>query len=137
MSMRGSAAVGLALTARPAAPPLRVPPRLTAEQQRRLDALARQLSRAGDEGQFGEAARRAGQKAALLEKCLGKQHWQSIDAGYEWEQWQRFARMPARLRGEAEAKPVVKGKAAKLPEGERPFAHPHYWAALVLVGDPA
>jgi CHAT domain-containing protein len=40
------------------------------------------------------------------------------------------------LRGtEAEAKPVVKGKPAKLPQGEYPFAHPYYWAAFVLVGD--
>ncbi len=42
------------------------------------------------------------------------------------------------LRGtEGEARPVVKGKGAKLPEGERPFAHPYYWAAFVLVGGPA
>ncbi len=41
------------------------------------------------------------------------------------------------LRGtEGEALPVVKGKEAKLPGGERPFAHPYYWAAFVLVGDP-
>jgi CHAT domain-containing protein len=24
----------------------------------------------------------------------------------------------------------------KLPAGERPFAHPFFWAAFVLVGDP-
>jgi hypothetical protein len=42
------------------------------------------------------------------------------------------------LRGtEAEAKPLVKGKGVKLPEGEKPFAHPYYWAAFVLVGDPS
>ncbi len=42
------------------------------------------------------------------------------------------------LRGtEKEAPPVVKGKPAKLPAGDRPFAHPYYWAAFVLVGDPA
>jgi CHAT domain-containing protein len=41
------------------------------------------------------------------------------------------------LRGtEGEARPLVKGKEAKLPAGERPFAHPYYWAAFVLVGDP-
>ncbi len=41
------------------------------------------------------------------------------------------------LRGtEGDVKPVVKGKPARLPEGERPFAHPYYWAAFVLVGDP-
>jgi hypothetical protein len=41
------------------------------------------------------------------------------------------------LRGsEGDVRPVVKGKEAKLPEGNRPFAHPFYWAAFVLVGDP-
>jgi CHAT domain-containing protein len=42
------------------------------------------------------------------------------------------------LRGtEKEARPLVKGKPAKLPEGERPFAHPYYWSAFVLIGDPS
>jgi hypothetical protein len=42
------------------------------------------------------------------------------------------------LRGSVdEPLPVVKGRLAKLPEGERPFAHPYYWAAFVLIGDPS
>jgi CHAT domain-containing protein len=41
------------------------------------------------------------------------------------------------LRGSIdEALPAVKGKARNLPAGERPFSHPSYWAAFVLVGDP-
>jgi CHAT domain-containing protein len=39
------------------------------------------------------------------------------------------------LRGtEAPALPLAKGP--DLPEGSRPFAHPYYWAAFVLIGDP-
>jgi CHAT domain-containing protein len=30
----------------------------------------------------------------------------------------------------------VKERAVKLPVGERPYAHPYYWAAFVLIGDP-
>jgi CHAT domain-containing protein len=30
----------------------------------------------------------------------------------------------------------VKERAVRLPAGERPYAHPFYWAAFVLVGDP-
>src|SRR5262249_5164999 len=29
-----------------------------------------------------------------------------------------------------------KGKPAELPKGDKPFAHPYYWSAFVLVGDP-
>jgi CHAT domain-containing protein len=32
--------------------------------------------------------------------------------------------------------PEVGGTKVKLPEGEKPFVHPAYWAAFVLVGDP-
>jgi tetratricopeptide (TPR) repeat protein len=32
--------------------------------------------------------------------------------------------------------PVKKGERPALPAGERPFAHPAFWAAFVLLGDP-
>jgi CHAT domain-containing protein len=42
-----------------------------------------------------------------------------------------------RLRGTIDAPlPEAKGKKGKLPPGGRPFAHPYYWAAFVLIGDP-
>src|SRR5262249_35937418 len=41
------------------------------------------------------------------------------------------------LRGtEGEARPLLKGLSVKLPEGDRPFAAPYFWAAFVLIGDP-
>jgi CHAT domain-containing protein len=40
------------------------------------------------------------------------------------------------LRGTEEEVPPLAGKEPALPGGERPFAHPAYWAAFVLVGDP-
>jgi CHAT domain-containing protein len=41
------------------------------------------------------------------------------------------------LRGsEGDERPVVKGKPVLLPQGDRPFAQPFYWAAFVLIGDP-
>src|SRR5262249_2952036 len=50
-------------------------------------------------------------------------------------------RLGARLTGgvlrgtERDELLLVKGKVV-LPPGERPFAHPFYWASFVLVGDP-
>ena len=32
--------------------------------------------------------------------------------------------------------PEANGKRGKLPMGKRPFEHPYYWAAFILVGDP-
>jgi CHAT domain-containing protein len=39
-------------------------------------------------------------------------------------------------RGKVVPLKAVAKKAAKLPGGDRPFEHPFYWAAFVLVGDP-
>jgi hypothetical protein len=60
-------------------------------------------------------------------------------AGLKREQAGQLAQRLASgvLRGtEKEARPLVKGKLALLPEGERPFAHPYFWAAFFLLGDP-
>jgi hypothetical protein len=40
------------------------------------------------------------------------------------------------LRGTEEEVPPLAGKEPALPAGDKPFAHPAYWAAFVLVGDP-
>jgi CHAT domain-containing protein len=41
-----------------------------------------------------------------------------------------------KLRGTEEEVPALAGKEPALPAGDKPFAHPAYWAAFVLVGDP-
>jgi tetratricopeptide (TPR) repeat protein len=40
------------------------------------------------------------------------------------------------LRGTEEEVPLLAAKEAKVPGGQRPFAHPFYWAAFILIGDP-
>jgi CHAT domain-containing protein len=41
------------------------------------------------------------------------------------------------LRGTEKPRPArIKPAPEKLPPGDRPFSHPYYWAAFVLVGDP-
>jgi CHAT domain-containing protein len=79
-----------------------------------------------------------------LQKALGR-----AAALAEAKQWLRdlrrrdVERLAVGLAGgvvrgtEVEALPLVKkAKAPKLPSGKRPFAHPFYWAAFVLFGDP-
>jgi CHAT domain-containing protein len=34
------------------------------------------------------------------------------------------------------AAPPREAAAEKPPAGPRPFAHPYYWAAFILIGDP-
>jgi CHAT domain-containing protein len=55
---------------------------------------------------------------------------------------QEAGQLAARLAGgqlrgtEGDALPEAKPKPSKQPRGDRPFAHPYYWAAFVLIGDP-
>ncbi len=83
------------------APPVLGPVRLSARQQRQIDALQEQLSRAAATGRFEEAAEAAGRVVALREKWQGKKHWQTINARLGAEEWQRSTKVPVGDRAEA------------------------------------
>ena len=38
-------------------------------------------------------------------------------------------------RGKAAEVPASKRSAVKVPKGDRPYAHPCYWAGFFLIGD--
>jgi tetratricopeptide (TPR) repeat protein len=75
--------------------------KLTAAQQKRLDQLDEELTRAAHAGKMGEALRLAKEIEALRRRCQGARHWQTINAGYEVERWVRLARLSAAEQREA------------------------------------
>jgi len=81
-----------ALPAWSAAPPL-PSGKLTAAQQKRLEQLDQQLDRAALAGKMSEAARLAQQIETLRRRWQGPSHWQTVDARYAIERWQRLARL--------------------------------------------
>jgi tetratricopeptide (TPR) repeat protein len=81
-----------------AAPPAPGPVKLTPEQQRQIDVLQQRVNRAWTTERFEEAEKAARQIAALREKWQGKRHWQSIDARFEVEIWQRRTKIPRKNR---------------------------------------
>jgi CHAT domain-containing protein len=81
--------------------------------------------RAGLKGPLGRAE--ALREAQAWLRTLGREEAGKLAAGLAG----------GTLRGTAgPALPLVKGEKPKLPEGDKPFAHPFYWAAFFLVGDP-
>jgi CHAT domain-containing protein/Tfp pilus assembly protein PilF len=108
------ALVLLAVRVRPAggvAPP-RPSGKLTAEQQKRLDKLNRELHSAAFAGKMGEALRLAREGEALRRHWQGSGHWQAVDARFEVERWQRLALLSAadqKLAGRAVRRRIEAG----------------------------
>jgi hypothetical protein len=118
-----------------------------------LDLLDRQLL-----PRFGRATLSAEQKAVRYENLLRsparpdlKKPLPRAEALEEARRWLRelprrdAEALAAALRGGKLGGTVTRGtvveldvggRTGKLPAGERPYAHPFYWAAFVLVGDP-
>jgi CHAT domain-containing protein len=68
----------------------------------------------------------------LLGKRKGlKKALEKAEALAEAKKWLREL-----SRKEAERLATAERKAVRMPPGDRPFAHPYYWAAFVLIGDP-
>jgi tetratricopeptide (TPR) repeat protein len=102
------ALVLLAVGRRPAAgaaPPM-PSGKLTAEQQKRLGKLRRDLDSATFAGRMVEALRLAREIEAFRRRWQGPGHWQTINARYAVERWQRLA-----LLSEADQKQA--GRAAR------------------------
>jgi tetratricopeptide (TPR) repeat protein len=97
------ALVLLAVGVRPAggvAPPMSSS-KLTAQQQKRLEKLERSMNAAAFAGKMGEALRLAREGEALRRRWQGPRHWQTVDARYAVERWQRLALLSAAAQKQA------------------------------------
>jgi tetratricopeptide (TPR) repeat protein len=74
------------------------PAKLTAEQQKALAALEVKLEQAARKGDFEEGERLAREVVSLRAKWQGERHWQTIDARYNAEDWQRLMKVPRKDR---------------------------------------
>jgi CHAT domain-containing protein len=85
------------------------------------------------ENLLGKRGKRLGRAAALQEAKVWLRRLPRDQAGL------RLAHLAnGTLRGsERDLPPLAKGaQRPPVPKGERPFGHPYYWAAFVLIGDP-
>ena len=73
---------------------------LTAEEEKEVDRLERQLYRFVESERFEEAARMARQVADYRAQRQGTGHWEVSDARQEVERWQRLTPVPAKDRVE-------------------------------------
>ncbi len=84
------------------------------------------------ENLLGKRGKKLGRAAALAE---AKQWLRQLSRA---EAAKRVASLTkGTLRGsEEELPPLAVGDKPALPQGDRPYEHPFYWAAWLLVGDP-
>jgi tetratricopeptide (TPR) repeat protein len=89
----------LAAVAWAAGPPARSPARLTAEQQRHVDALLARATAAAAKEDFEAVAKLAERVAKYRATHQGPRHHEAIDAAFLAERWRRRAKIPAKARG--------------------------------------
>src|SRR5687768_8505679 len=95
------ALIGLmASMAMAAAPPVSGPVRLTAEQDREIAVLMVKQSQAEEKGRFEEAVRLAREIATLRARWQGPRHWETTDANFTAEKWQRLTMVAEKDRGQ-------------------------------------
>jgi tetratricopeptide (TPR) repeat protein len=68
--------------------------KLDSRQQEQLGQLAGQVTKATQEGDFGQAAEAARAIATLRKRWQGERHWESVDARDEVPRWEALARLP-------------------------------------------
>src|SRR5258708_4420115 len=68
------------------------------ELAKALDDLDRSITQRLDAGQIAEAVPTAREKLDLLERKLGKDHWQACDARRDLETYQRLSGLPREVR---------------------------------------
>lgn len=84
--------LGVVPCGRSAAPPVPTG-KLDPQQQKALEAVKDELASAVLSGRLTEAARRAKEEEALRCRWQGAGYWETLDARYAVERWQRLARL--------------------------------------------
>ncbi len=90
----GSAVLATVVMAQAAAPPVRLPGKLSAEQLGWLVQRGQRLAVAGNQGDFDKALTLARAVEVLRTKVQGPSHWETINARFEVERWARLAKVP-------------------------------------------
>ena len=68
--------------------------KLSQAQAEQLAKLEATINKHDDAGEFGEAVRLAREALGLREQWQGPKHWETVDARFRIERWQRLADLP-------------------------------------------
>src|SRR5262245_37874884 len=92
--------VALAATGWSAAPPVKGSRGLTREQADWVNRTQREIDEHGYSGRFEQAEQLSRQRVELLQRVLGRDHWQTQVERLLVEEWVRLTKVPARQRAD-------------------------------------